>query len=112
MRFRPASLLGVLLLLSVILASLPAPSKLRTSGSTSESSSISGRVAGVSENQLTLSVGRNQTLNTLNFTLTSNTKIEGALVVGAQATIDYRVEGKQLIATHIVVTVASGMSPY
>jgi len=114
MRFRPASLIGTLLLLSLIHfpACLLASSGPRVSASTSESSSVSGKVANVSETQLTLSIGREHKLNTLDFVLTSDTKIEGELVVGAQATVDYRIEGEHLVATRVMVTAASGVRPY
>ncbi len=113
MRFRPVTLFRALLLLSLIqfLAGLPVPAKSWLEVNTPQSSSVSGKVAALSDKQLTLSIGRNQTLNTLAFVLDGNTQIEGGLVVGAYATVDYRTEGEHLIATRIVATPASGMSP-
>ena len=42
----------------------------------------------------------------------SDTKIEGTLVVGAQATVDYRADGERLVATRVVVLPASGIQPW
>ena len=114
MRFRPVTLLRALLFLSLIqfVAGLSASFPYMLYAESPQSSSVSGKVAALSERQITLSVGRETTLNTLAFVVDSNTKIEGALIVGAQATIDYRTAGEHLIATRIVATPASGISPY
>jgi hypothetical protein len=114
MRFRPITLVRALLLLSLVsfLLALPARSQPIATLNTPESSAVSGKVAGLSETQLTLSIGREHTLNTLAFVIDSNTKIEGALMVGAHATVDYRTEGEHLIATHIVATPSSGVASY
>jgi len=113
MRLRPVSLLRALLLLSLIqfLASIAVPVEVAKVHRVPESSIVSGKVAGFSETQLTLSVGREHMLNTLAFVLDSNTKIDGALVVGAPATVEYRTEGDHLVATRVVATPASGMRP-
>ena len=114
MRFRPISLFRALLFLSFVqyLFTLPASSQARTPGNAPESFSVSGTIANISEAQLTLSVGRNQTPRGLALVLDSNTQIEGELTAGAQANADYRAEGERLIATHIVVIPASGMRLY
>ncbi len=77
-----------------------------------EPSSVSGKVAAVTDSQFTLSLERNQNPNKLDFVIEPNTRIEGKLTVGAQATVDYRAEGDRLIATRIVVLPASGIHPY
>ena len=66
----------------------------------------------VSSSQFTINLGRNQNPNKLDFVIDGNTKIEGTLVVGAQATVDYRADGERLIATHVVVLPVSGLQPY
>jgi len=113
MRIRPVSLLRALLFLSLVyyLASTSSSAQRTVASGLPESTSVSGKVSGFSETHLTLSVGREHTLNTLSFALDSKTKIDGALVVGAQATVEYRIEGDHFIATHIVATPASGMRP-
>jgi len=115
MRFRPISLFRALLFLSLLqfIIDLPVPAASKSYPNDPQSSSVSGKVASLSERQLTLSINRgDKTLNTLAFVLDSNTQIEGALVVGAHATVDYRTEGEYFIATRIVATPASGVSPY
>lgn len=114
MRFRPITIFRALLFISLIhfLIALPSNSRPTAAPGISESSSVSGKVASLSETKLTLSVGRDQTLNTMAFVLDGNTKIEGSLVVGAHATVDYRTEGEHLIATHIVAIPTSGISSY
>ena len=115
MRFRPISVLRALLFLSLLqlLVELSVPAASTREPNNPQSSSVSGKVASLSEGQLTLSINRDhKTLNTLAFVLDSKTQIEGALVVGAHATVDYRTEGEHLIATRIVATPASGVSPY
>ena len=114
MRFRPITLVRALLFLSLIqfVAGLSASFPSMLYAESPQSSSVSGKVAAFSERQLTLSVGRERILNTLAFVVDGNTKIEGALVVGAQATVDYRTEGEHFVATRIVATPASGIAPY
>jgi len=114
MRFRPITLVRALLILALVhfVFALPSRSQMGATPNTPESSSVSGKVASLSETRLTLSTGRDQTLNTLAFLINSNTKIEGALVVGAHATVDYRTEGDHLIATHVVATPSLGISSY
>jgi hypothetical protein len=70
---------------------------------------VTGTIANVNTSQFTLSLNRNQNPNKLEFVVDSNTKIEGKLAVGSQATVDYRSEGQQLIATRVVVLPASGI---
>lgn len=110
MRFRPVTLFRAVLFLSLIhfLIALPSNSRPTAAPGISESSSVSGKVASLSETKLIVSIGRDQTLNTLAFVLDSNTKIEGALAVGAHVTVDYRTEGEHLIATHVVAIPTSG----
>ena len=115
MRIRPISLLRALLFLSLLqfLVDLSVPAASARDPNNPQSFSVSGKVASLSEGQLTLSINRDhKTLNTLAFVLDSKTQIEGALVVGALAKVDYRTEGEHLIATRIVATPASGVSPY
>lgn len=112
MRFRPVSLIRALLLLALVqlVANLPVPAA--SYHGSPQPSSVSGKVEGLSERQLTLSIGRDRTLNKLVFILDGYTQIEGALVVGARATVDYRTEGERLVATRIIATPASGLSAY
>jgi hypothetical protein len=110
MRFRTAVSIAAFFLFcfAVSLWSVPVPAE-APYGYPPESNSVSGTIANVNTSQFTLSLPRNQNPNKLEFVIDSNTKIEGKLAVGSQATVDYRAEGQQLIATQVVVLPASGI---
>ncbi len=74
-----------------------------------EPSSVSGKITTVNDSQFTFSLTGNQNFNNLEFVIDPNTRIEGKLAVGSQATVDYRGEGRQLVATHVAVLPASGI---
>jgi Domain of unknown function (DUF5666) len=114
MRFRTAVSITAFFLLcfAISLWSVPVPAEIGPLRNTPEPSSVSGTIANVNTSQFTLSLNRNQNPNKLEFVIDSNTKIEGKLAVGAQATVDYRAEGQQLVATHVVVLPASGIQLY
>ena len=114
MRFRTAVSLATFFLLcfAISLWSVPVLAEVSPSRSTPESASVSGTIANVNTSQFTLSLTRNQNPNKLEFIVDSNTKIEGQLAVGSHATVDYRAEGQQLVATHVVVLPASGIQLY
>ena len=114
MRFRTAVSLASFFLLcfAISLWSAPLPGEVAPLRGAPETSSISGTIASVNSSQFTLSLHRNQNPNKLEFVIDSNTKIEGKLTIGAQASVDYRAEGQQLIAKHVVVLPASGIQMY
>ena len=111
MRFRTAVSLATFFLLcfAISLWSSPVPGEVGPLRNTPEASSVSGTIASVNTSQFTLSLNRNRNPNKLEFVIDSNTKIEGNLTIGAHASVDYRAEGQQLIATHVVVLPASGI---
>jgi hypothetical protein len=114
MRFRTAVSLATFLLLcfATSLWSVPIPAEMGPPRNAPEPSSVSGTIANVDTSQFTLSLNRNQKPNKLEFVIDTNTKIEGKLAVGSQATVDYRGEGQQLIATRVVVLPAPGIQLY
>jgi hypothetical protein len=114
MRFRTAVSIATLFLLcfAISLWSVPLPAELVPLRLVPEPSSVSGTIANVNTSQFTLSLNRNQNPNKLEFVVDANTKIEGQLAVGSHATVDYRAEGQQLVATHVVVLPASGIQLY
>jgi hypothetical protein len=111
MRFRTAVSLATFFMLcfAISLWSAPVPAEMAPSRNAPEPSSVSGTIANVNTSQFTLSLNRNQNPNRLEFVIDTNTRIEGKLAVGSQATVDYRAEGQQLIATRVVVLPASGI---
>jgi len=114
MRFRAAVSLATFFLLcfAISLWSAPIPVEMGPSRNSPEPSSVSGTIANVNTSQFTLSLNRNQNPNKLEFVIDSNTRIDGKLAVGSQATVDFRAEGQQLIATHVLVLPASGIQLY
>jgi hypothetical protein len=63
----------------------------------------------VGESQFALDTVKNQKPDTIQFLVDENTRIEGKLTIGAQAAVDYRLDGDKMIATRVVVTQASGL---
>jgi hypothetical protein len=114
MRFRTAVSVATFFFLcfAISLWSVPVPAEVGPFRNAPEPSSVSGMIANVNTSQFTLSLSRNQNPNKLEFVIDSNTKIEGKLAIGSQATVDYRAEGQQLVATHVVVLPASGIRVY
>jgi hypothetical protein len=114
MRFRTAVSIGTFFLLcfAISLWSGPILAEVNPSRNTPEPASVSGTIANVNTSQFTLALNRNQNPNKLEFVVDSNTKIEGQLAVGSHATVDYRAEGQQLVATRVVVLPASGVQLY
>jgi hypothetical protein len=111
MRFRTAVSIATFFLLcfAISLWSAPFPAEFGPLRNTPEPSYVAGTISNVNTSQFTLSLNRNQNPNKLEFVIDSDTKIEGKLAVGSQATVDYRAEGRQLVATHVVVLPASGI---
>ena len=114
MRFRTAVSIATFFLccFAISLWSAPIPAEVGPPRNTPEPSSVSGTIANVNTSQFTLSLNRNQNPNKLEFVIDANTRIEGKLAVGSHATVDYRAEGQQLVATHVVVLPASGIQLY
>lgn len=48
----------------------------------------------------------------MRFLIDGDTKVEGKLAVGAQATVEYRSENEKNIAVRVVATPISGIHPY
>jgi len=111
MRFRTAVSIATFFLLcfAISLWSVPIPAELAPLSNFPEPSSISGKITTVNDSQFTFSLTGNQNFNNLEFVIDPNTRIEGKLAVGSQATVDYRGEGRQLVATHVAVLPASGI---
>lgn len=80
--------------------------------SPAEIQTASGKIASVGDAEFALEVRQNQQQSKLQFLIDGNTKVEGKLSVGAQATVEYRSEAGKNIATHISVMPASGIRPH
>jgi hypothetical protein len=116
MRFRTAVLLTTLFLVCFTVAawSTPIPGKTATASldPDPEAQSVAGKISSVGDATFAVDVMKDQKVNTLQFLVDGDTKVEGKLSVGAQATVEYRSEEGKNIATHVVVTPASGISQY
>ena len=116
MRLRTALCLATLFLTYFTIAawSRPIPDWPATTTplSTADTQSISGKVASIEDAAFSLEVPKGKDTSTVQFLVDDNTKVEGKLTVGAQATVEYRSNGGRNIAIHVVVVQSSGMSSY
>ena len=78
--------------------------------SEAEHQSVKGRISSVGDGQFAVDTVTDEKANTVQFMIDNNTKVDGKLAVGAQAAVDYRLDGNTMIATHVVVMPASGVA--
>jgi len=116
MRLRTALCLATLFLTCFTVAawSSPVPDRLVPSDPqpVPDTQSISGKISSVDDAAFALDVAKGKDVNTVQFLVDDQTKVEGKLAVGAQATVEYRSNGDRNIAVHVVVLQSSGMSSY
>ena len=116
MRFRTALCLATLFLTCLTIAawSTPVPDRLLTDSPqpVPDTQSLSGKVASIDDAAFSLEVNKGKEKSTVQFLVDDNTKVEGKLAVGAQATVEYRSNGGKNVAVHVVVLQSSGMSSY
>jgi hypothetical protein len=72
-----------------------------------ERGSVSGKISSIGDASFSVDVKKSQDLVTLQFLIDDTTKVEGRLEVGSQATVDYRTDDGNNIATHVVVQAPS-----
>jgi len=78
-----------------------------------ENQSVSGQIASVGDAAFTVNVAKEKEgTPAVEFLVDDKTKVEGKLTIGAQAMVEYRSDNGKNIAVHVVVTPASGISPY
>jgi hypothetical protein len=68
-----------------------------------ERASVSGKISSIGDASFSVDVKKSQDQVTLQFLIDDSTKVEGRLEVGSQATVDYRTDDGNNIATHVVV---------
>ena len=116
MRFRTALCLATLFLACFTVAawSAPVPEGFVPSDpqATPENQSLSGKIASIDDAAFALKVAKGKDVNTVQFLVDEQTKVEGKLAVGAQATVEYRSNGGKNIAVRVLVVPSSGMSLY
>jgi hypothetical protein len=118
MRFRTALSLVTFFVVCFAVAAWtsPLPAQAATLSSAPDAQSVAGKISSVGDAAFTLDVAKSQDSeaksNTLQFLIDGDTKVEGKLSVGAQATVEYRNDSGKYIATRVVVTPASGTLLY
>ncbi|MFI5096701.1 MAG: hypothetical protein ACHQT6_01890 [Candidatus Acidiferrales bacterium] len=115
MRFPAALFFCSLCMLCFIVAAWSTPYPSRPASHLSpaaETKFVSGKIASVADAEFSLEVSTQEKPSTLQFQLDGNTQLEGTLAVGSQASVDYRTASGKMIATHVIVTPASGVSLY
>ena len=116
MRLRTALCLATLFLACFTVAawSSPAPERLVPGDPqpAPDNQSLSGKIASVDDAAFAIEIAKGKEMNTVQFLVDDQTKVEGKLAVGAQATVEYRSNGDKKIAVRVVVTPSSGMSLY
>ncbi|MGB7845856.1 MAG: hypothetical protein WBL63_09600 [Candidatus Acidiferrum sp.] len=115
MRFRTALSLATLFLFCFAVAVWSTPLDVQASVRTNpgaEMQTVSGKIASVGDAEFALEVKEGQKQNALKFLVDGNTKVEGKLSIGAQATVEYRSEDGRNIATRVSVMPASGIQSH
>jgi Domain of unknown function (DUF5666) len=114
MRFRTALSLATFFLacLAIAVWTNPITAQAAALDAAPDTQSVAGKISSVGDAAFTLDVAKSQNsdANTLQFLIDGSTKVEGRLSVGAHATVEYRTDNGKYIATHVVVTPASGVS--
>jgi hypothetical protein len=110
MRFRTALCLATLFLTCFTVAawSTPVPDRLALSNPqpVPDSQSISGKISSIEDAAFVLEVVKGKDVSTVQFLVDEQTKVEGKLAVGAQATVEFRSNGGKNVAVHVMVTAA------
>ena len=111
MRFRAILTLVTLFILTVFVACLSVAISSDALASqphslfkeATEHGSVSGKISAIGDASFSVDVKKSQDLVTIQFLIDDATKVEGRLEVGTQATVDYRTDDGNNIATHVVV---------
>jgi hypothetical protein len=110
MRFRTVISLSTVFLVCSAIAlwahtqparTLPAP----------ENQSVSGKISGIGDAAFSVDVQKDQKVETIQFLIDGDTKVDGKLTVGAQTSVEYRSDEGSNIAVHVVVESSSGYGP-
>jgi hypothetical protein len=116
MRLRSTLCLATLFLTCFALAawSTPVPDRLAPSDRQPlpDTQSVSGKISSIEDAAFALEVAKGKDVSTVHFLVDDQTRVEGKLEVGSQATVEYRSNGGKNIAVHVVVLQSSGMSSY
>lgn len=107
MRFRAVFSLATLFVVCFTVAAwaTSAPNRLRLArlAPAPDTSSQSGKIASIGDAAFSIEVSNGQDKKVIEFLVDGDTKVEGKLKVGAQATVEYRLADGRNIAIHVVV---------
>lgn len=107
MRFRTMLTLATLFLTCFTIAvwstPLAAQPVSRPFDPATQKGSVSGRISSIGDASFTVDVKQSHDVVTLTFFIDDNTKMDGKLDVGSIATVDYRSDDGNNIATRVVV---------
>jgi hypothetical protein len=111
MKFRTILSLASLFLVCFTVAvwSQPLPSEV-ASNKVPDSQSITGKISAIGDASFSLDVMKDQKVTTVQFLIDGNTKVDGKLVVGSKASVEYKSDSGTNIATHVVVTTATAIN--
>lgn len=105
MRFRTSMFLITLFLSCCTVAAWSSPL-------TGDTRSLSGKITTIGDAEFCVQVTKDQHVKTVQFLVDDETKVEGKLAVGAQATVEYRSNEDRNIAVHVIVTPAHRIGSY
>lgn len=110
MKLRAACTLATMFLLCFTVAAWSSPlDEIKATENPPETQSASGKIASVGDAEFTISIGKDRNQKEMHFLIDGNTKVDGRLSVGAQATVDFKLDSGKNIATHVIVTPSSGL---
>jgi hypothetical protein len=113
MRFRAALSIATLFLFCFTVAVWASPvSAIENSTTGSETQTVSGKIASVGDAEFIVELRQNQQSLRIRFIVDGETRVEGKLSIGSQATVEYRSEGSKNIAARVSVIPASGLQNY
>jgi len=113
MRFRTALSLASIFIVCFTVAAwaTPIPDRLvppRLAPSP-DNPSESGKIASIGDATFSLEVMKGQERKTIEFLVDDDTRVEGKLQIGSQATVEYRTADGRNVAVRVVVAPASGL---
>jgi hypothetical protein len=113
MRFRVALSMATMFMVCFTFAVWASPANaVENSIPEPETQTVSGKIAAVGDAEFTMEIRQNQQTLKVKFLVDGNTKVEGKLTIGSQATVEYRADGSNNIAAHVSVIPASGVQAY
>ena len=116
MKLRTALSLATLFLALFTVAAWSAPTSSHPSAnlrnSAPDTQSIAGKITAVDDAEFSVDVPKNQRVEPMHFLIDENTKVEGKLAVGAQASVEYRSDDGKNVAVRVAVTPVSGMASH